>query len=186
VIVPMRLDHIVIAPPDPTWSVRFGEQRWRITPVLQPWLTRPIEHMGSTAVPGLAAKNIVDMLAVVVDIEPVRGAIEPLARLEWRYAPEPGDEADRMLSFCHPTIERRSHHLHVVEARSSQWIGWLAFRDHLRSDPTTAAEYANLKIRLAAEHGHDPNARDAYRCGKAAFIAAVTAAALADERARPD
>jgi GrpB-like predicted nucleotidyltransferase (UPF0157 family) len=65
---------------------------------------------------------------------------------------------------------------HAAAARS-----WLAFRDHLRSHPAAATGHADLKIRLAQEHGHDPNERDAYRRGKAAFITAVTAAALSDE-----
>jgi GrpB-like predicted nucleotidyltransferase (UPF0157 family) len=76
--------------------------------------------------------------------------------------------------------------IHVVEAGSPQWAGWLAFRDHLRAHPETAAEYAELKVRLAARHGHDPNERDAYRAGKAAFITEVTAAALSDDAARQD
>ncbi len=70
----MRLDPIVIGPYDPSWPASFDAQRSRITPVLAPWLTRDIEHMGSTVVPGLPAKDIVDMLAVVAVIDPVYDA----------------------------------------------------------------------------------------------------------------
>ena len=82
----MRLDPIVIGPYDPSWPASFDAQQSQITPVLAPWLTRDIEHMGSTAVPGLPAKDIVDMLAVVAVIQPVRSAIEPMAVAGWLQA----------------------------------------------------------------------------------------------------
>ena len=63
----------------------------------------------------------------------------------------------------------------MVEEEPDDWRGWLAFRDHLRSHPDVAREYAALKRTLAAEHGHDPNRRDDYRAGKASFIVDVTA-----------
>jgi GrpB-like predicted nucleotidyltransferase (UPF0157 family) len=115
----VRHDPIVIGPHDPSWPASFDEQRRRITPVLRDHLTQDIEHMGSTAVPGLPAKDIVDMLAVVAEIDAVLDAIGPMASLGWQHAPEPADAADRRLSFCFPSVEHRSHHLHVVEARST-------------------------------------------------------------------
>ncbi len=127
----MRRDPIVIGPYDPSWPASFDAQQSRITPALAPWLTRDIEHMGSTAVPGLPAKDIVDMLAVVAVIQPVRSAIEPMAAAGWLHAPEPYDAPESRLSFCFPSIEHRTHHLHVVEDASPDWRGWLAFRDRL-------------------------------------------------------
>ena len=173
----MRLDPIVIGEYDPSWPARFAEQRDAVTGVLRPWLVHDVEHMGSTAVPGLPAKDIVDMLAVVADIDSARDAIASLAEIGWVHAPEPADDAERRLSFCFPGAARRSHHLHVVEEEPDDWRGWLAFRDHLRSHPDVAREYAALKRTLAAEHGHDPNRRDDYRAGKASFIVDVTARA---------
>jgi GrpB-like predicted nucleotidyltransferase (UPF0157 family) len=81
------------------------------------------------------------------------------------------------LSFCTPSIEWRTHHLHVVEEASGGWKGWLAFRDALRADPKLAAQYAALKREMADRYGQDPNQRDEYRNGKAAFITDVTALA---------
>jgi GrpB-like predicted nucleotidyltransferase (UPF0157 family) len=176
----VRLDPIIIRPYDASWPARFETQRQRISPVLRPWRTREVEHMGSTAVLGLSAKAIVDMLAVVSDTEATRDAIEPLARLGWHHAPEPEDDAERHLSFCFPSAPRRTHHLHVVETASPDWVGWLAFRDALRRDPVLAHEYADLKGRLAVEFGHDANDRAAYRLGKAEFITRVTRQALAE------
>jgi GrpB-like predicted nucleotidyltransferase (UPF0157 family) len=71
------------------------------------------------------------------------------------------------LEFCFPGVARRTHHLHVVVHQSAAWRTWLAFRDHLRSHPTDAAEYARIKRDLAAANQHD---RPAYRSGKAPFI----------------
>ena len=88
--------------------------------------------------------------------------------------------AERRLSFCLPSIEHRTHHLHVVEDASPDWRGWLAFRDHLRVHDSVAREYASLKTELAAAHGGDPDQRDAYRGGKAGFILTVTEVALRD------
>jgi len=163
---------------NPAWSASFERERQRLTPVLAPRLVHPIEHMGSTSVPGLVAKPIIDMVAVVESIDEL-GAIEPLLHeIGWVAAPEPGDAELRKLSYCSPSVEARSHHLHVVEQRSSGWREWLAFRDHLRAHPEVAAEYGELKTRLAEAHGADPNDRTAYRAGKADWVRAVTALAL--------
>jgi GrpB-like predicted nucleotidyltransferase (UPF0157 family) len=174
----VRRDPIVIVAHDPAWGVAFEVERSRVEPAVKPWIVRPIEHIGSTAVPGLAAKPIIDMVAVVRDIDEARGAIDTLREVGWLHAPEPSDATDRRLSFCTPSREWRTHHLHVVEEASAGWKGWLAFREALRVDPELAAEYAALKCEMADRYGRDPNQRDEYRNGKAAFIAAVTARAL--------
>jgi GrpB-like predicted nucleotidyltransferase (UPF0157 family) len=182
----MRLDPIVICPYDPSWPESFARQRDQIRPILAGWITRDIEHMGSTAVPGLAAKPIIDMLAVVDDIDAHQRATLLLNHVGWVHAPEPFDEVERKLSFCFPVVARRTHHLHVVEAPLDEWRGWLAFRDYLRSHEGTAVAYADLKNRLADAHGHDPNDRYAYRQGKAEFIRAITDRALREGLPRPD
>ena len=176
----MRLDPIVIGPYDLSWPDSFGRQRDRIAPLLSGWTTRDIEHMGSTAVPGLRAKGIIDMLAVVGDIHAERRASELLDPVGWVHAPEPFDESERRFSFCFPDISRRTHHLHVVEEASGDWRGWLAFRDYLRSHDDDALAYAALKTQLANDCGQDPNDRDAYRLGKATFIRTITDRALAE------
>jgi len=119
------------------------------------------------------------MLAVVEHIDDVGGAVDALRSVGWIDAPEPTDALDRSRSFCTPSIAARTHHLHVVEEASDSWRGWLAFRDHLRTHPVVAREYESLKQRLAARYGADPNDRNAYRGGKAGFIARVTELAQA-------
>jgi GrpB-like predicted nucleotidyltransferase (UPF0157 family) len=182
----VRLDPIVIEPYDPLWAASFERQRPRVASVLNRWTTRNIEHMGSTAVPGLPAKPIIDMLAVVDDIDAIPDPSTLLEDVEWIHAPEPFDSMERKLSFCFPDIERRTHHLHVVEESSNGWREWLAFRDYLRSHDNEVVAYASLKARLATDHGHDPNERDAYRSGKAGFIRTVTDQALAEGLPRLD
>lgn len=126
-----------------------------------------VHHVGSTAVPGLDAKPVIDVLAGVESLESARPAFEPLAALEYRYAPYLADE---MHWFCKPSPERRTHHLHLVPSASRRYRDELAFRDALRADRGLARRYAELKHRLAAEHGED---RDAYTEAKGEFIEAA-------------
>lgn len=100
-----------------------------------------------------------------------------MATIGWVHAPEPADREHRTWSFCFPDAGRRTHHLHVVEAASIGWPGWIAFRDHMRTHPADAAAYAQLKAELAALDHDD---RPAYRAGKAPFIEEVL------RRSRPD
>ena len=103
--------------------------------------------MGSTAVPGLPAKPIIDMLAVVDDIETApRSPEDLLGTTGWVHAPEPFDASERKLSFCFPDVARRTHHLHVVEERSGNWRGWLAFRDYLRYASRNGGRIRGLEV----------------------------------------
>lgn len=165
--LPVRQDLIRIVDHDPSWASDFDVQRRRLEPVLAPWLTVSIEHIGSTAVQGLPAKPIIDMLAVITDRDAFGDAIDIVDELGWVHAPEPTDEANRKWSLCFPSIAHRTHHLHVVEQGSPDWPQWIAFRDHLRRAPDVAAEYARIKTQLAEDDARD---RVRYRAGKAPFI----------------
>jgi GrpB-like predicted nucleotidyltransferase (UPF0157 family) len=169
-------------PSDPEWPLRFETERRRVEPIFGIYLVRPIEHIGSTAIPRLVAKPIIDMVAVVRSIMEAASASDQLRRIGWVHAPEPFDEAERRLSFCYPSVARRTHHLHVVEEDFDGWREWVAFRDYLRAQPELCVEYGRLKTYLAAEHGSDPNNRGAYRSGKAEWVSAVTRRAMADGR----
>lgn len=161
----MRLDPIKIAAYDLSWPAAFERERVRVAKALRPWLIGPVEHIGSTSVPGLAAKPIIDMLARIDEYD----SLDPsaLAEIGWVHAPEPHDAQDRKWSFCFPDPAWRTHHLHVVEHGSAGWPTWLAFRDHLRAHPADAAEYGRIKVALAEA---DDRGRPAYRAGKAPFI----------------
>ncbi|WP_027343537.1 GrpB family protein [Hamadaea tsunoensis] len=166
----MRRDPIVIVPYDPAWPELFAREAARVTGALRPWLVGDVEHIGSTAVPGLPAKPIVDMLARVRAFEPAAEARAALAGIGWVAAPEPGDADRRKYSYCFPSVEHRTHHLHVVERFSPDWPTWIIFRDRLRQDPEATAAYARIKQELAAADAED---RPRYRAGKAPFIRSV-------------
>jgi GrpB-like predicted nucleotidyltransferase (UPF0157 family) len=158
---------------DPTWPARFDSERQLLLAVLEPWLAGPIEHVGSTAVPGLRAKPIIDIMAPVRSLESSRPAIDAVAALHYRYFPY---RPDTMHWFCKPSPEARTHHLHLIPVGSPLWAERLAFRDYLRGHPETAAEYAALKERLAEQHRFD---REAYTDAKLPFIQGVLAIARA-------
>jgi GrpB-like predicted nucleotidyltransferase (UPF0157 family) len=79
--------HVEVADPDPAWADRFAEQRVVLEELLRPWLTRSVEHIGSTAVPGLRAKPVVDMLAPVGSLSEARAAVPALADAGWLFWP---------------------------------------------------------------------------------------------------
>lgn len=165
-----RRDRIVVVDHSPLWARSFESARSLVEPPLTEHLARPVEHIGSTSVPGLPAKPIIDMLAVVDSYEAVQGSLRGLTEVGWVAAPEPGDVDQRTWSWCSPSVAHRTHHLHVVEESSQGWPTWLAFRDHLRTHAEDREAYAAIKRRLAATDDED---RVAYRAGKAPFIATV-------------
>lgn len=170
----MAEEQIYLMPYDPAWPRLFDDERLQLEPILRPWLEGPIEHIGSTAVPGLAAKPIVDIMAPVRDLASSFNAASALQRLGYMYFPY---KADLMHWFCKPSPERRTHHLHLVPLQSELWSDRLLFRDYLRSHPAAAEEYAALKAALAARHRLD---REAYTNAKGDFVNDIL------ERARRD
>jgi GrpB-like predicted nucleotidyltransferase (UPF0157 family) len=162
---------IRIAPYDAAWPDSFERERAVLDAAIGRWAVGGIHHVGSTAVPGLAAKPIVDILVGVEDLEGSRECFEPLARLEYLYAPYLSEE---MHWFCKPHPDRRTHHLHLVPTSGRRYADELAFRDRLRADPGTAERYAELKRDLADRF---PDDRDAYTEAKTDFIRAALEAA---------
>jgi GrpB-like predicted nucleotidyltransferase (UPF0157 family) len=156
---------IRLVPYDPDWPGRFASERSLLEGAVGRWATGGIHHVGSTAVPGLAAKPIIDILVGVADLPSSRACFEPLAGLDYLYAPY---LAEQMHWFCKPDPRRRTHHLHLVPVASPRYRDELAFRDLLRADPETASEYQELKRELAERFGDD---RDAYTDAKTEFIA---------------
>jgi len=153
-----------VVPYDPSWPERFEAERALLADAIGPWVAGGIHHVGSTAVPGLDAKPVIDILVEVADLATSRACFEPLARLAYLYAPY---RAEEMHWFCKPHPSRRTHHLHFVPAGSVRARDELAFRDLLRDSAETAGRYAALKRDLAVRFEHD---REAYTEAKAWFI----------------
>jgi GrpB-like predicted nucleotidyltransferase (UPF0157 family) len=168
---------IVVTDYDPAWPAMFEQERAKLAAALGP-LAVAIEHVGSTAVPGLAAKPIIDLLAGVRrldDAEP--HCIEALQAIGYTFMPDYRSFLPDQLFFRKGVPGPWTHHVHVMQASGPGWERRLVFRDYLRAHPDVAAAYAELKRKLAAECKDDIAA---YRSGKDAFVAEVMAKARQD------
>lgn len=162
---------------DPAWPQRFRQEAARVRAVVG---AREIEHHGSTAVPGMPAKPVIDMMVAIASLaegEALAGRLQ--AR---RY--EPVDARYRELMPERIVLVRRDGagnrrcHVHLMLRDHPAWGRQLRFRDHLRRAPVAAREYADLKRALAREHRAD---RHAYMMAKTRFVARVTDAAQAGD-----
>lgn len=159
---------IEIVPYDPRWPREFEAERDRITAALGPLALR-VEHNGSTAVPDLAAKPIIDIQISVARLHPIDAYAQRLASVGYVHVPHADDA--RCPFFHRPHEWPHTHHIHVVEAGGEEERRTLAFRDYLRTHPAAARDYEALKRRLAAMHGgSDAEAREAYADAKGAFV----------------
>jgi GrpB-like predicted nucleotidyltransferase (UPF0157 family) len=162
-------DRIFLAPYDPAWPEQFEAERALLEQVLRPWLEGGIHHIGSTAIPNMRAKPVIDMMAGVRGLEEARAAFEPLGRHGYVFAPHRPHEAHHF-DKPSPRLSEATHGLHLTRPGSDLWRERLAFRDALRSDATLRAEYEALKLRLA-EDGAE------YTRAKRPFVAQVLAKA---------
>jgi GrpB-like predicted nucleotidyltransferase (UPF0157 family) len=168
-------EEIVLAPYNAAWPEWFRQEKEHLLSCLPAELIGRIEHFGSTAVPGLSAKPIVDMLVEVASLEETKRRIVPILESQgydyfWR--PTWGDDGPPWYAWF---IKRdrtgaRTHHLHLVERDFEHWDR-LFFRDYLIEHPETGREYQALKLRLASVH---PNDRREYTKAKTEFIVRVT------------
>jgi len=163
---------VIIAPYDPAWPAMFEAERALIDRQLAGYVVAGIEHVGSTSVPGLAAKPVIDIMVGVASLEAAWPAVPLLEPLGYGYFPY---KPEVMHWLCKPSPELRTHHVHLIAAGSRPWHERLAFRDRLRDDAELRAAYVRLKLELAARHGDD---REAYTAHKAGFIERVVARAL--------
>jgi GrpB-like predicted nucleotidyltransferase (UPF0157 family) len=173
---------IRVVPYDPDWVVRFEQERVLLARMLAPWLSGGVHHIGSTSVPGLAAKPILDMMAGVTDLAAARPAIAALEGRGWVHAPH-RPEAYWFYRPLTSVGHEHTHHLHLTQPGSALWRERLAFRDALRNDPALRQEYQALKQHLAQRHGDDG---DRYTADKRAFVARVLATAGIALLPKPD
>jgi GrpB-like predicted nucleotidyltransferase (UPF0157 family) len=164
-------EEILIAPYNPGWPNLYEDEAAFLRRKLPESVIIRIEHFGSTAVPGLAAKPVIDVLVQVSSLAETKEQIVPLLEAEgynyfWRTDVSPA----YAWFIKRDSGGRRTHHIHMVEADSKLWER-LYFRDYLRDFPEEARRYAELKQALAEKH---PNDRLAYTAGKAEYVTAVT------------
>jgi GrpB-like predicted nucleotidyltransferase (UPF0157 family) len=163
---------------DPSWPDQFSAERALLLDTIGPWLAGPIEHIGSTSVPGLRAKPVIDIMAGVASLPASRDAIPALAPLQYQYWPY---KVELMHWFCKPSDDHRTHHLHLVPTGSDLWRARLAFRDRLRSDAIARADYVALKNQLADRYHDD---REAYTDSKTDFVQRIVAEELGWQETR--
>lgn len=164
-------DSVHLVEPDPAWSRQFAEFAGWLSAALGSDVALRVEHYGSTSIPGIPAKPVIDVLVEVPSFEIAKARVLPVFNTwEWDY----WWHDDHML-FVRRTglMGARTHHVHVAPRDHRLWAG-LAFRDHLRSHPADAQAYAALKRELAAAHGRD---RERYTQGKSDFVSEILARA---------
>ena len=173
------MDEVNIVEYDPRWQILFAEEAAYIWQALGNNLVVEIEHIGSTAVPGIAAKPVIDIMVGVrslVDAKSAVAILESLGYVYWRENPDPG----RMffVKGMPPYGKQRTHHVHIVEVNSKFWEEHKLFCDYLRRHPEEAKRYEVLKRDLAASFQSD---REAYTNGKNDYIRAVMAKAQCEK-----
>jgi putative glutamine amidotransferase len=161
-----------VVPPDPSWPRSFEEEAARITAALGDQVVR-IDHVGSTSVPGLDAKPIVDIQVSLRSLEPRAAYAPALQALGYRTLLDPTAPDHEYAS--RDVDGHRAFHVHLCPAGSGWERRHLAFRDWLRAHPDDAAAYAELKRELASEH---PNDVFTYTDAKGAFIRSIESKAL--------
>jgi GrpB-like predicted nucleotidyltransferase (UPF0157 family) len=162
---------------DPDWPKEFAAERLRLSDALG-GVARRIEHNGSTSVPGLMAKPIIDIQISVTNLHPMNAYKTPLENAGYTHVPH---EDDAFCPFFHrPKTWPHTHHVHVVAFGGKEEARTLAFRDYLRDHADQAQEYAALKSRLAKSFGlGDPISRERYTKEKSEFIEQIIRIALA-------
>ena len=156
------------------WPRVFEREEAAILSACLPWITE-VHHIGSTSVPGLAAKPILDVLPVAVGPAEALEAVAPMTALGYRYRGENGIAG--RLYFDRVVEGRTVVHVHMFPAGHPEVRRHLVFRDHLRVNPDVAREYERLKRELASRYRDD---RRTYTDSKAAFITGVIDAAMRD------
>jgi GrpB-like predicted nucleotidyltransferase (UPF0157 family) len=171
---------IHLEPHSPDWARCYEQERTCLLAALGPHLL-DLQHVGSTAIPGILAKPILDIAAAVVSFEAATVCIALLEELGYVYRGEHGIPRRHYFVRRSPDGDTTLVHLHMLEIDSAEWGNHLLFRDYLRSHPQDAQAYQALKEELMAQFRAD---RLAYTEGKAAFIARILEAARSEGQDR--
>ncbi|HYG77750.1 MAG TPA: GrpB family protein [Planctomycetota bacterium] len=166
---------IIVTLYDPRWPLLFRDECERIRELIK--APAEIEHVGSTAVEGLAAKPVIDILIGLPRMSDAPLWIALLQKLGYEYVPEFEKVMPERRFFRRFENGVRAQHIHMVERGGDFWIRHIAFRDYLRTHPDEALAYGRLKLELAENFRDD---REAYMDGKDAFIKALEQRAMAE------
>ncbi len=156
---------VKLAPYAAEWRRLFEQEKALLQAAVGPYVL-DIQHVGSTAIPGMTAKPIIDIGIAVTSFEEASVCIQPIEELGYEYRGEQGIARRHLFAKGNP----RTHHVHMLEIDSRDWENHVLFRDYLIQHPELAEEYAALKAELAGRYASD---REAYLEGKAPFIERV-------------
>lgn len=146
---------VEVVPYSDEWPAQFEQARAELSAALGDTASS-IEHIGSTAVPGMAAKPTIDILVVVDDIADFLARLPAVEALGWDYRAKNTFIGSESHLFLRKVVDgKRTHHLHVVRQGSSEIEEYRLFRDELCANPALAADYEEIKWRLAREHAHE-------------------------------
>ncbi len=165
---------VQVVPYDLRWPILYSAEVNRLRETLGERIGRA-EHVGSTAIPGVDAKPIIDLVVAVSDIEAGAALVPELVLLGYEHRPE-DSSSERIFLACGPRA-CRTHHLSLTTENSPFWVEKMLFRDYLRANPAVALEYCNLKRQLAARFSED---RRAYTAAKLPFVQQVLLLAKGD------
>jgi len=154
------------------WREEFEKEKESLFAVIGQFV-QAIEHIGSTAVPGLCAKPVIDIAVGVQELKAVKDCIEPLSSIGYEYRGEAGIPGRHF--FVKGSRKTRTHHVHVELLNGPLWHSHILFRDYLRSHPKEATAYAKLKRAIAKKYSDD---RDAYTLEKNSYIEGIVKIAL--------
>jgi GrpB-like predicted nucleotidyltransferase (UPF0157 family) len=157
---------VILSPYNPDWTSAYEKERQAILNTAGPWIYE-VQHIGSTSIPGLIAKPIIDILAAITSLDDAVHIHSPLVGSGYTYVPDYEDKLPERRFFNKHFLGNDGFHLHVVEKGSNFWRRHLAFRDYLISHPDAANEYAELKTKLAGVYRND---RVQYTDQKSDFI----------------
>lgn len=163
----MKPAPIILEEYDSSWCTKYEKEKEHLLGVIAAWNYGGIEHVGSTAVPGMVAKPVIDIMFGVKSLEYSKPAIDVLVEHGYEYWPY---KAEVMHWFCKPSDAFRTHHLYLVPFESPLWQERIKFRELLRSNKMVANQYAKLKRDLAASYKDD---REVYSEKKGHFIQQV-------------
>ena len=165
-----------LEPYSAVWAQRHQEERARLAAALGLHVL-DIQHVGSTAIPGLSAKPILDIAIAVASFEAATACIAPLEALGYLYRGENGIPRRHYFVLRAPDGETTLVHVHMLKGSSAEWENHLLFGDYLRAHPDAVQAYQALKQQLRAQFRGD---RAAYTEGKAGFIARILEQARAE------
>jgi GrpB-like predicted nucleotidyltransferase (UPF0157 family) len=163
----MNQESVEISPYNPEWPRIFECEKKILHEVAGVWLMGSIEHIGSTSIPGLASKPVIDIMFGVQSLENSLPAIDVIVNSGYEYFPY---KKDVMHWFCKPSHKHRTHHLHLVPFQSKLWNDRIQFREILLTNENIAEEYLYLKQELAVRYKYD---REGYTEEKWPFIEQV-------------